>query len=142
MGVDVLKGEVFYKIVAPSLEEEMVKQKATSLGISEIKTLEEKNLLINSLLHDIQSKISDYINKEEVLNKNKHLKHYKSPSLYKWSVLEQAEKAVETIYPYATDENLALSGTSSNQPADKSLPITPLLLLCSVVAMTILGKME
>ncbi|MBS4171231.1 MULTISPECIES: hypothetical protein [unclassified Neochlamydia] len=113
MGVDILKGEVFYKIVAPSLEEEMVKQKATSLGISELRTLEEKNLLTNSLARDIQSKISDYLNKQEVLSKNKHLKHYKASSLYKWSVLEQAEKAMETIYPYASDENLALSEKSS-----------------------------
>ncbi|MBS4166470.1 Uncharacterized protein NEOC65_001558 [Neochlamydia sp. AcF65] len=140
MGVDVLKGEVLYKIVAPSLEEEMVKQKATSLGISELKTLEEKNLLINSLVQEIQSKILDYINKEEVFSKNKYFKHYKSSSLYKWSMLEQAEKAVEAIYPYASDENLALSEKSSKQPADKPLAINCLLLLCRAVAMTILRE--
>ncbi|KAF3361607.1 hypothetical protein PHSC3_001983 [Chlamydiales bacterium STE3] len=140
MGVDVLKGEVFYEIVAPSLKEKAIKDKAASLGISKINTEEEKNLLINSLVSDIQSKISDYINKEEVLNKHKHLTNYKSSSLYKWSVLEQAEKAVETIYPSASDGNLVLSNKISKQSADKSLPIT--LLVCSVVAMAIFGKGE
>ncbi|MBS4167619.1 hypothetical protein [Parachlamydia sp. AcF125] len=141
MGVDLLKAEIFREIVGPYLEEKTVKEKATSLGISEIKSLEEKNLLINSLAQEILAKISDYLKKKEVFEKYKHLQYYNSSSPYKWCVLEQTEKAVETIYPYSADENL-LSNTSSKQTLDKLYPIGGALLLCSAVAMAIFSKME
>ncbi|MBS4167621.1 hypothetical protein [Parachlamydia sp. AcF125] len=141
MGVDGLKGEVFRKIVGPSLKEEAVKEQAQRLGISEIHTLEEKNLLINSLVGVIENKIQDYFSKEEVLEKHTHLRKYKALPNYRWSVLQQTKKAVENAFPSSSDEKLALSSPSSEQVLNNSLSIASLCVICSAVAIAIFRKM-